>query len=992
MRLEPGTRLGRFEILSPLGEGGMGEVYLAADHQLGRRVALKVLPIAADERPERIERFEREARILASLSHPHIGSIYGFERIDELRFLVLELVPGRTLDLWLGEKPSRDEILRIFIQIAEGLEAAHDRGIVHRDLKPANIRVTPSGAAKILDFGLADAGGELAEDVPEGETLDLPGLAPAAPGEKASDSPPQAGPMIGTLPYMSPEQARGFPIDGQSDVWAFGCLLFEALAGRRAFPGDSAPDVLSAILHRDPDWRRLPPGTPDRLLILLHRCLSRNPHRRLHSVADARIELQEIIEAEPQGSFSPRSRRLLGVGLAVLAISLLGVFAFFPPSDARQPEVQPSIAPKRLEIGLPPDAPVWLWWWRPVPALDLSPDARNIVYAADRGLGTQLYLRRLDKPGVEPLAGTEEARHPFFSPDGRSVAFFSENELLTIDLDSGRVNTVIEVMPESSGGSWADDGYLYYTPNPSSGILRVPAQGGDPEPVSQLDPTRKERAHLWPVVLPGSKVLLYNAVGDAGVAASRLVAESMAGGKKTVLAEGGAGARYLEARGGAPAQVVYADRGKLLVLPFDPESLRPMAAPRTIIDGVRTEATGAAQYGLARDGTLAFLPGTAELGDRTLVWGDRNGQVEPLPAPRRNYHSPRISPDGRRIAVEINDAGRFDVWVYDIERSTLSRLTFEGNNFAPVWSPNGRRIAFVSDREGSFSLMDKPYDDSAPARELISSENSLLPSSWSPDGRFLAYYARHPERQLDLWIWSEETKESRVFLATPSSELKPMFSPDGRWIAFSSDRTGRREVYLTPFPEAEPVTAISLEGGRSPVWNRDGSALFFQSGDDVYSAPVNFRSSYELGQPSLLEGGAGEGGADYPSFGLLAAAGRPGSGRLTSEQESDAGWAEGWIGVDPLPPGGSGQWRWQYRFIRDRRLYGVELRKVLRPEAGLAYPVFEASEDPGLVDPDFDVAPQDHRLLMVRGAGEQQVADTLEVALGLLPASWPTSP
>lgn len=989
MRLEPGTRLGRFEVLSPLGEGGMGEVYLAIDQELGRRVALKVLPLASDERPERIERFEREARILASLSHPHIGSIFGFERIDDLRVLVLELVPGRTLDLWLRERPGMNEIFNIFIQIAEGLEAAHSRGIVHRDLKPANIKITPSGAAKILDFGLADSGNDAFEGGREGETLELPGAtAPASAGVE-SGVPPARGRMVGTLPYMSPEQVRGFPVDGQSDVWAYGCLLYEALAGRRAFPGESGPDVLSSILHRDPDWKRLPGQTPPRLMLLLQRCLSRNPHRRLHSVADARIELQEMLDDEPGRMTSRRPRHVGWAAVAVLALFLLALFAFIVPSTPRPPELPVPVAPKFLEIGLSEDAPVWLWFWRPVPALDLSPDARRIVYTADRGLGTQLYLRRLDIRKVEPLEGTEEARHPFFSPDGSQIAFFSENELLTLDLDSGRVDALAEVMPESSGGSWADDGFIYYTPNPTSGILRVSAAGGVPQPVTQLDPDRKERAHLWPEVLPDSAVIVYNAMGDAGLTASRLIAESMVTGKRTVLAEGGAGARYLEGRGEAPGQIVYADRGKLLVFPFDVEALRPLAAPRTLIDGVRTEATGAAQYSLAGDGTLVFLPGTAELGDRTLVWGDEDGQIEPLSAPRRNYHSPRLSPDGRRIAVEINEAGRFDVWVYDVERSTLSRLTFEGNNFAPVWSPNGRRIAFVTDRQGRYSLMEKPFDDSTAARELVSSEHSLLPSSWSPDGRYLAYYARHPERQLDLWVWSEETKTARVFLATSSSELKPMFSPDGRWIAFSSDRTGRREVYVAPFPEGEPVTAISLDGGRSPVWNREGTGLYYRSGDDISLATLRFKSLMEFGELRVLENFEGEGATSHPRFGLLAATDLPG---LDDEEYRSAlaqGLAGGWIRAHPPSPGQRGHWRWQYGFVREQKHYALDLQEVVQPVVESAVAVFEASEDAGLADPDFDVAIGNRRLLMVKGAGEQQVADRLEVALGLLPANFP---
>lgn len=505
MGLTPGIQLGRFEIVSPLGQGGMGEVYLARDLNLGRQVALKVLTFSGGDVLERVERFEREARLLASLSHPHIGSIFGFESVEDNHFLILELVPGPTLDAWLKNRPSRNDILQLFVQIAEGLEAAHSRGIVHRDLKPANIKIAASGSAKILDFGIADVLHPLENQAADGDTLELPQAGtPHPPGNDAEKNSEKAGEththsgaaMIGTLPYMSPEQARGQAVGRQADIWSFGCLLYEALSGGRAFPGNASPDVLVAILRHDPDWEKLPRNLPPRLLRLIRRCLDRNPYNRMHHIADVRIELQGILddELETRSASSPR-RRAWAVAL-VLAFLVATVLAFISNPQPRASLPEKKKTARLLEISLPDDAPIWLWWWRPVPALAISPDGRQVVYVADRGLGTQLYLRNLDASSVTALEGTEDARHPFFSPDGKSLAYFSETELLTIDLQSLRIRKLLEVMPESSGGSWADDGYLCYTPSPTSPVFRVSEPGGAAEPVTKLDASRGESASL----------------------------------------------------------------------------------------------------------------------------------------------------------------------------------------------------------------------------------------------------------------------------------------------------------------------------------------------------------------------------------------------------------------------------------------------------------------------------------------------------------------
>ncbi|MFQ5817680.1 MAG: protein kinase [Terriglobia bacterium] len=879
MPLSPGAQLGHYHIAEKIGAGGMGEVYRAHDTKLARDVALKVLPEAFAHDAERMARFEREARLLASLNHPHIAAIYGLEESGGTRFLVLELVAGPTLAERLTSGfLAIEEALGTCRQIAEALEAAHEKGIIHRDLKPGNVKVTPAGMVKVLDFGLAKAfAGEAAADISHSPTL--------------SEVATRAGVILGTAAYMSPEQARGKPLDKRTDVWAFGCLLYETLTARQAFSGETISDTIAAILKSEPEWRALPANTPPNIQLLLRRCLQKDPNRRLHDIADARIEIDEALTAPATPSPAaatptiarprpPLWRRAIPLQLAALIAVLTAIAAGLAIWSLTRP-IPPAPRPlTRFAISLP--AIDRLGANGPGRVVVISPDATRIVYSGIQGGGSQLYLRQMDQLDPRPIPGTEGALAPFFSPDSQWVGFFADRKLKKVSVAGGVPLTLCDTGTDPRGATWASNDTIVFAPRGSSGLSRVPAGGGTPQVLTKLNTERGEAAHRWPEFLPGGQAVLFTVMGDRGfeVALVSLETGPDASGRR-ILIQGGTYAHYaptgLPRRSAAQTprflrgaksrgHLIYAQppqvapAGALLAVPFDLARLEVTGSPAPILEGVAVYGGGASQYSFSRDGALVYAQRAASTANRRLLWVDRQGKSEPLTEEPRSFWMPRLSPDGKRLALNLYGAPRWDVWVYELARGTLTRLTFEGENFPPVWTPDGQRVTFRSTRAGQRNLFWKPADGSGAAERLTTSKHEQDPTSWSPDGKLLAFAENNPETGWDIWVLPlkgeglprSERGKPQPFLQTPFNEGAAMFSPDGRWIAYTSDESGRYEVYVRPYPGPGGKRQISTAGGVWPVWARNGRELFYRNGDQMMAVAIDSRSGFTAGKPSVL--------------------------------------------------------------------------------------------------------------------------------------------
>jgi eukaryotic-like serine/threonine-protein kinase len=830
MAIEAGRRLGTFEVVSRLGVGGMGEVYRARDSRLGREVAIKVLPEGVASDPERLARFDREARALASLSHPNVGAIHGAEEADGIRFLVLELIPGDTL----GDRIRRgalklDEALRLACQIAAAVEAAHERGIVHRDLKPANVKVTPQGQVKVLDFGLARM---LA---PAGES----GAAIAA----VVDHETQHGAILGTPAYMSPEQARGQSADKRSDVWAFGCLLYEMLTGRKAFLGDTVTDVMAGVLSRDPDWRALPAGTPGAVRRLLAHCLRRDREHRLHDIADARIEMEDVLAAlqagtpEPEGAALMSRRRALalaGGGAAAGALlSGAGVYWTMRPRAA---------GPRpRLNIATPAEAPI------PdagagASAMALSPDGQTLAFIGyESGSITTLWVRSLVAPRARLVPGTEGAVHPFFSPDGKWLGFFSNGMLRRTHVDTGEPQGIAQA-GRVRGAAWGDDGNVVYA-SFSGPLMIVDTIGGRPRPLTTVEAGSQD-AHRWPDVLPGGQGVLFTVMKTTEARAIAVV--PMSGGAPRVLVEEGVTPRYV--RGG---YLTFARKGTLMAVPFDARTLRLGGTPVPVLDDVHMadKGSGGAHYAVSRSGSLAYVAGYPRPPERTLVWVDRKGNVQPLAQRRDAYSQPRLSPDGRRLAVAIYGDSE-DLWTYDLARETWARLTFEGGTIGVVWSPDGQQIAFASNRKGAWQVY-VVSADGGPARQITTGQEWRYPSGFSPDGRLLAC-VQHSNQDVEVVIARVDGSGPPVPLGTGArNESYPVFSPDGRWIAYSADMGNGNRVFVGEAGGGRRW-AVSTGEGREPMWSRDGRQVYFRQGTQFFVADVQPGPQFAASRPRPL--------------------------------------------------------------------------------------------------------------------------------------------
>jgi eukaryotic-like serine/threonine-protein kinase len=838
--LAAGTRVGPYEIVSWLGAGGMGEVYRARDTKLHREVALKTLPEELAHQPDRLARLKHEARILASLNHPGIATLHGLEESNGgVPVLVMELVEGETLAhrLRLGPLPVR-EALKVAHEIAVALEAAHEKGVLHRDLKPENIRFGPGGRVKVLDFGLAKAVRKADVDS----------------NVATATSPSRVGTIAGTAAYMSPEQARGHDLDRRSDVWAFGCVLYEILSGKRAFGGATFSDTLAAVLDREPDWEAMPPGTPPAVLRLLRRCLQKEKDKRLRDIGDARLDLEELQAAPPPSPYSEaasltglgaRGRVSLGKRLVWLlgaAAAGAGLWALLTSKpSAERPIVQLAISP--------PSGTVVVGW--SAPAVAISPDGTQLAYVATSRSRAQLFVRSLDRLESRAIQGTEGARMPFFSPDGRWLGFFSESEgkLKKVLLGGGMPLTVCDVS-QLRGATWSPEGTIVFVDTASSELFRVSADGGTPEPLTTLDAARHEASHRLPEFLPDGQNVVFTAKSDdtATFDDARIEAVSLRTRERSVLIEGGTNPRY------AAGHLFYERGGSLWAAPLDPKGLRVTGPSVQVLDGVSSSPQyGSADFAVSRDGSLVYVPGKPIGTDRRLVRVSRTGgAARPLTSALKGFNTLRLSPDGRRLALVVEGAND-QVWTYDLERSTLTPQTLRFNNVDAIWTRDGSRLTIASDREGSFAnIYWQPADGSGSAERLTRSPRHWQsPQDWTPDGKSLLFVEWGP--RADLWILPlEGDRTPRPILQGSSKQWQGRLSPNGRWLAYVSDESGGDEVYVRPFPSLEGRTLVSTDGGALPVWARNGAELFYMQGDRMMAVTVTNDATFRATKPRLV--------------------------------------------------------------------------------------------------------------------------------------------
>jgi serine/threonine protein kinase/Tol biopolymer transport system component len=831
MALTSGTRIGSYEIRSLLGAGGMGEVYRSRDSKLGREVALKVLPSTVAGDSDRLGRFSREAKVLAALNHPNIAAIYGLEDSGTTHALVMELVEGPTLAERIKAGPiASEEALPIAKQICEALEYAHERGIVHRDLKPSNIKVTPEVTVKVLDFGLAKA---LENDGSAADVSSSPTMSRMAT---------QAGIILGTAAYMSPEQARGKAADRRADIWAFGCVLYEMLTGEMAFSGETVSDVLAAVIKEHPNWAPLPATTSTRIRVLVQRCLQKDPRQRLQAIGDARIVIDEVLSGAPDPTLPalqnvaevPASGWRLfapwGVGGLILGALVAGVIFM-----AVRPQVAPRLV-RRLTIGMPPSTSPSPFF----PDLVLSPDGTEVVYSLLQNGKTQLYLRPLDQFEAKAIAGTEGAYSPFFSPDGRSLAFFAGTSLKKVDVAGGPVQTLCS--SSGAGANWAADGTIFFQ-GKNLGLSRVASAGGNCEEITKPDASKGEVSHDLPELLPGGEAVLFNIGQGFSSGQVSIAVLSLKTRKWQNLVQGGIYPHYIP--GG---YLVYTQGGALLAVPFDLAQLKVTGSPVPIVDGVMTNPdTGEARFTLSRDGTLAYIPGSGAEAGRKLVLVNQSGTSQVLTQSEGAYEDLSLSPDGRRVALTV-EGPTWNIWIYEIPRGTLTRFTFENDNRDPFWTPDGKRVVYTSFRNGKYGLYWKAADGSGGEEQLISDINWLCASSFSSDGKELAYIEQSPDTGIDIWILSlDGERKPRPFLRTRFKEWFPEFSPDGHWLAYESDESGRFEIYVQQYPGPGRKVQISNEGGARPVWSHDGRTLFYAKGDKLMRVPIETKTGFAAG-------------------------------------------------------------------------------------------------------------------------------------------------
>ena len=848
MALSAGTRLGPYKIVSALGAGGMGEVYRARDLKLNRDVALKVLPQIFTLDVDRLARFKREAHVLASLNHPNIASIYGFEESGGIQALVLELVDGATLAERIAQGPvPLDEALLIARQIAEALDAAHEQGIIHRDLKPSNIKLRSDGAVKVLDFGLAKMMDPVGHAAPP---VDSPTITtPAMTG---------IGVILGTAAYMSPEQAKGRAADKRGDVWAFGCVVFEMLTGKRAFEGEDVSDTLATVLKGEPAWHRLPAETPESVQRLLRRCLQKDRKDRLRDIGDARLEI-DAAQSSPTagGAIVPRSQRierLVLVAAVAIATLIAGVSLLWP---SRRLSPAPEM---RVDINTPPT--------RDPVSLAISPDGRSVVFVAISEGRSRLWLRSLDAGAARTLAGTEDSRYPFWSPDSRSVGFFSgvDDKLKRIDVDGGTVQTLSDA-PVGRGGAWNRDGVILFAMIPDGEILRVSANGGGAVAATRLE-RPQQTGHRFPQFLPDGRHFLYYVAGAPearGVYVGQL--------------DGSLARRLLD----ADAPAVYASTGHLLFVrqgtlwgqDFDPVRLEPTGNPLRVAGQIEVDAfTGLAALSSSAAGPIVYRIGSSA-GQSQFAWFDRSGrEVGKVGGADVGRVNPALSPDGRLVALSQSVNGNTDIWLLDVGRGVFTRFTSDPvPEVYPIWSPDGQRIVYSAPSPGKpgFDLYEKPVSGAASGKLLRSAAQVGIAMDWSPDGRFVLYRNLDPKTGWDIWaVPVDGTGTPFLVIQTSFDERDGQFSPDGKWIAYQSNESGRFEIYAQPFPGPGGKSQISTAGGSQVRWSRGTKEIFYITPEGhLMAVPIRFPSNSQIVEadaPTLLfptDMGAVAGGSSH---------------------------------------------------------------------------------------------------------------------------------
>jgi eukaryotic-like serine/threonine-protein kinase len=847
MTLAAGTRLGPYEITSKLGEGGMGIVWKAKDSHLRRDVALKVLPEGFTSDPERLARFEREARLLAQLNHPNIAQIYGFEASGETHALVMELVDGPTLAERLAKGPLPfKESLSIALQIAQALEEAHEKGIVHRDLKPQNIKASPEGKVKVLDFGLAKALDPVS--MAGSSPLDL-ALSPTLTFQSSRE-----GVILGTAAYMSPEQARGAAVDKRTDIWAFGVVLWEMLVGRRLFDGPSVPDVLGAILRQEVDFAALPSGVPPSIRRLLRRCLERDPKNRLHDIADARLVIEDLgrqsadepadTKSAPTGK-RPRAWRALPWALAALAAATAILVAWQPGNRTKNEALAPSV----FGVLIPP--PQFLARSQS-PLLDLSADGRTLLFVAESDRPATIYRRTLDRLAIAAVEGSEGAEHPLLSPDGQWIAYFADGKLRKVPARGGAAVDLAEARAPR-GATWLADGSLIFSPLFNTGLWRIAASGGEPKPVTTIDPAKGERSHRWPQALPDGRTLIFTVglVSSPGeYDTATIEALRIDTGERRTILEGARMARYTSL-----GYLVFQRQERLLAVRFDASKLERRGEPFVIEEGVGGDSSsGAGYFGLSAGGTLAFVPEASIATERALLLVDREGHETELQVPPAAFNRPRFSPSGDRIAFGIGSAAAADddVFVYELAARKLRRLTLGRGRGAPLWSPDGRRIAYTLGRSGERGLAVRAADGSG-SEARLRGDGLFYADAWLADGRMVV---GDYEGSLDIRLLDPASGATTPLAASPKlAEYAASLSPDGRYLAFDSTESGTDEVFVETFPPGGGKWQVSSSGGICPVWSRDGSELYFVSGSTLMVVAVERDAAFRTDTPRPLFSG-----------------------------------------------------------------------------------------------------------------------------------------